>query len=331
MSMLRPILLVSLTVPFVLASHGCKGDDDDVGGSVGTDPVGTTGEEDDDTGDDPSTTTPGTTSAEDDDTSGPVDPGAIDAFRFSSMHIRDPHFYASLPLLGCTDVTDSIPAGLADSINESFNNAIVEDGNDDGLLDLSLLLLFRPLDQADGASGNTEFTTGECSAPIASTSCDPSDFDPIPSTYTVMQQGTCHEPDPSHLSPANYSPAPGVTMGPCFHAGPVTISVDTEALSLPLEDAEIAGTFDANPAQAFMSGTMRGFLTEAAAQQIELPEDIQDTLGVVYVSQLLPGGCGPDADGPGSGCNCAGHDDRDGNGWWFYVDFTADRVPWSGD
>jgi hypothetical protein len=330
MPALRSTLLLAVIVPFAFAPGGCKGDDDDVGG-VGTDPGGTTGDDDDSTGAGPSTTTaPGTstTSDDDDDDTGQIEPGDEDAFRFTAMSIRDPHFYASLPLFGCRDVTDSVPVG--DSINESFNAAIAEDGNDNGLLDLSLLLVFRPLNQADGASGSVDFTVGDCSAPADSTACDaPDSFDPIASSYTVMQQGTCHEPDASHLSSANYNPQPGTTMGPCFHAGPTTITIETDALDLPLQDAEIAGTFDADPAQAFMSGTMRGFLTEAAAQQIELPEDIQDTLSVRYVSQLLPGGCGPDADGPGSGCNCAGHDDRDGDGWWFYVDFTAARVPWS--
>jgi uncharacterized membrane protein len=329
MPTLRSVLVVAAVLPFGL-SVGCKkDDDDDVGG--GTELPGTT-TEDETTGPNPTTTTnpsTSTTTPDDDDDTGPPPPGGLQAFRFTSMHIRDPHFYADLPILGCNDITDSVPLGAAASINEQFNDAIGEDGNDDGLLDLSLVLLFDPLDQSDGASGNTEFTVGDCTAPAASTECSQQDgFDPITAAYMVMQTGTCHEADPSHLSSANYTPAPGVTMGPCFHAGPTDISVETESLGLPLQDAEIAATFDGNPAQAFISGTMRGFLTQEAAEQIELPASVQDSLDVMYVSQLLPGGCGPDASGPGSGCNCAGHDDKDGDGWWFYVDFTAELVPW---
>lgn len=321
---------MTVALPFGLAPAGCKDDDGDDVGGMETGTLGTTGD-DDATGAGPGpTTTPQTSTTSDDaDETSTVEPDGIQAFRFTSMYIRDPHFYGDLPLLGCTDVTDSVPIGSA--INEMFNESIAGDDDEDGLLDLSLLLLFRPLDQGDGASGDVDFTVGECTAPATTTQCgQPDDFEPIPSSYGVMQSGTCHEPDGAHLSSASYDPQPGTTMGPCFHAGPTDISVETSALSLPLQDAEIAATFDADPAQSFTSGTMRGFLTEEAAQQIELPADVQDTLGVVYVAQLLPGGCGPDADGPGSGCNCAGHDDRDGDGWWFYVDFTADLVPWDG-
>ena len=317
-----------MVVPFGLVPLGCNKDDDDgVGGGTEADATGNG----DSTGPGQTTMEPTTTGpSDDDDDTGTVVPEGVQAFRFTSMHIRDPHFFGDLPLLGCRDITDNIP--LSDSINEMFNAAISGDDNEDGLLDLSLILLFRPLNQADGTSDTLDFTAADCTAPAASTECSQQEgFDPIETNYMVMQQGTCHEPDPSHLSSEDYAPKPGTTTGPCFHAGPTDISVETETLGLPLQDAEIAATFDANPAQAFIDGTMRGFLTEEAAQQIELPESVQDTLGILYVSQLLPGGCGPDAEGPGSGCNCAAHDDRDGNGWWFYVDFTAELVPWDGE
>jgi hypothetical protein len=134
--------------------------------------------------------------------------------------------------------------------------------------------------------------------------------------------GVCHEADPTHLSSEGYNPAPGSTSGPCFHAGPADVVIVTTDFDLPLTNAEIAATYEGDPATGLVSGTLRGFLSTAAAEATPLPKDIMSMTGAANVAGLLPGGLD----------NCAGHDDTDdgGAGWWFYVDFTAMPAPWTG-
>jgi hypothetical protein len=259
-----------------------------------------------------------TTNGEESSSGGP--PGMTQAFRFTEMNVRDPHFFPMVAVFGCTDVTDEAPLGMP-GINDQFNDAI--NGDDpampDGNLDLNLILLFRPLDQSDGASGDADFANGACTVPPIE--CDIlAGTNPYPTTYMVMQAGTCHEPDPAHLSSQNYNPAPGTTTGPCFVGGPTDVEIVTSSFTLPLGQALIAAQFDGDPANDLVQGTLRGFLSTADAESIMLPADIQMQTGAMTISELLPGGNG----------NCAGHDDTDGGGWWFYVDFLASRVPWVG-
>lgn len=62
----------------------------------------------------------------------------------------------------------------------------------------------------------------------------------------------------------------------------------------------------------------------AAALLILLPADLP-VVGGQPLSILLPGGTG----------NCAGHDDCDlfegVTGWWFYFEYVAEPVPWTGE
>jgi hypothetical protein len=240
------------------------------------------------------------------------------------MDVRDPHFFADVIIFGCTDVTDMAPAGNL-GVNQQFNQAITTDTDADGFLDLSLMLLFRGdgIDQSDGGGGDLDFANGQCAIPADNTVCDiRPNSDLNPATYTSQASGVCHEADPTHLSSAGYTPAPGVTNGPCFHAGPADVVIVTENFDLPLGNAEIAGTYEGDPATGLVSGTLRGFLTTADAEATPLPKDLQMSTGAMNVAGLLPGGTD----------NCAGHDDTDegGTGWWFYVDFTAATAPWNG-
>jgi hypothetical protein len=252
-------------------------------------------------------------------TTGPPATGAN--FRFSSMDVRDPHFFADT-LVGCVDVTDMAPLNMA-GVNDRFNEAINMDTDADGFLDLSLMLLFRGdgLDQTDGGGGDMDFANGQCEP--AGGDCDLRPASELqPTMYTSQAAGVCHEADPTHLSGEGYTPVPGVTMGPCFHAGPADVTIVTTSFELPLTGAEIAATFQGDPATSFMSGTLRGFLTTAAAEATPLPMDLQMSTGAMNVAGLLPGGA----------MSCAAHDDTDdgGSGWWFYVDFTALPAAWIG-
>lgn len=260
-------------------------------------------------------TTMGETSA---DTDPP--PVALQAYRFTSMYVRDPHFFVLGLGVLCIDVTDDVPTGDP-SINEQFNTAIESDDpmDPDGNLDLNLMLLFRPLDQSDGASADMEFANGVCTVPPIE--CDlQAGTNPFPTGYLVMQAGTCLEPDPAHLSSEGYNPPPGTTTGPCFVSEATDVEIVTGDFTLPLADAIISAQLSGDPADDLVEGTLRGFLSTADAENIQLPPDIQMQTGASTISELLPGGNG----------NCAGHDDTDGDGWWFYVDFTATRALWVG-
>ena len=77
-----------------------------------------------------------------------------------------------------------------------------------------------------------------------------------------------------------------------------------------------------------VNGLLRGFITEADANATIIPATFP-LVGGHPLSLLLPGG-----DPPGADRNCAGFDDRDTyqgvRGWWFYLNFPAVRVPWTG-
>lgn len=295
-------------------SEGASGDTATSTAATTMDSVDTTAGPTQMTTDDP-TTGVDTTAGEE---TGPP-PGEVQAFRFTEMFVRDPHFFVLGLGVLCLDVTDMTPMGP--SINEQFNAAI--NGDDpmmpDDNLDLNLLLLFRPLDQGDGATGDMDFANGVCTVPPIE--CDIQEgTDPFPTTYVSMAAGTCLEPDPTHLSSANYNPQPGSSEGPCFGSAAGDVVINTSAFALPLSDSLIGAQFVGDPANEFVSGTLRGFLSRADAEGLVLPPEIQDSTGAMVIAELLPGGMG----------NCAAHDDMDGDGWWMYVDFTAQRVPWVG-
>ena len=322
-----------------LAGLGCPGDD----GSSGNDDAPSSGSSAGDTanpqttdtgaepttmpnadttaGPGPMTTTGVDTTAGSEDTTG-GGPAEVHAFRYTEMFVRDPHFFVLGLGILCVDVTDSTPTGDP-SINEQFNAAIAGDDPEmpDGNLDLNLMLIFRPLDQSDGATGPLDFANGTCEVP-PTIECDIREGTNLDSTtYAVMEQGTCLAPDPSHLSSAVYNPQPGTTSGPCFVGDAANVTISTTDFDLPLSDAVIAAQFVDDPTNELVQGTLRGFLSTADAESIVLPMDVQMQTGATTISELLPGGTG----------NCAGHDDTDGDGWFMYVDFSAQRIPtWLG-
>lgn len=329
--------MMTRTTPMLLALLlACNGDDGTAEGSAtGTTSTGSSSSTSassestssgDATSTSTSTTTGGTTSTSGettDATTGTTTGGSnADAFRFTELYARDPHFYI-VPIIGCEDITDK---GLLtiDSVNKQFNDAITMDVTDppDGFLDMNFMLLFRPLDQG-GAGGNFDFATGDCTAPIETTSCDVKmGTTPSSSTYVNMAD-SCFVPNPGELSAQMYMPQPGSTTGPCFSGGPLSFTLDLGTFQLPFADATISAKYVGDPADGMVEGSIHGFVSEAVADSTLLPMDIP-VLGGKPISELLPGGKG----------NCAKHDDRDLNGdvsgWWFFLDFKAARVSYTG-
>jgi len=248
---------------------------------------------------------------------------APEAFRAADLDLRDPHVFIDTGL-GCDDFTDDpILGGLAPSFNELLETAVTGDDDGDGLLDLSVIFGFRPLDVL--ASGERlDRGLGACTAPIAGTSCDWL-IPPVPvtTTYDGLAAGDCLAPHPGTTS--GYLPAPAEPAAPCFTSAPREVTLvllETEVeLIASRAGAELLG---GPPPASLESGLLLGFLTEAAANSIVLPADLP-VVGGQPISVLLPGGAG----------NCAAGDDRDlhqgESGWWFYLDFRAEPVPFTGD
>ncbi len=241
------------------------------------------------------------------------------AFRVDWMALRDPHMYVRV-LFSCYDVTDDGPFG-SDSVNDQLNASIQGDDDSDGWLDLSLVLVMRPLDQSATYSGPSDFYSALCTVPMDGTVCHEDPNNPGESTtYANQGSGTCLEPYAGTTS--GYSPAVVSTTAPpvCFDTGHLEIRLVLSGTTVVLHDSEIAAVYDADPATGLISGLVRGFISEAEAQNIDV--DL-GSLGTQPLSSLLQ----PDACGDG--------DDRDVGldgstvGWWFYLNFTGVVVDWT--
>lgn len=246
-----------------------------------------------------------------------------DVFRAADLDLRDPHVFLNVPGFGCQDFTDD-PAGggLVPSFNSQLAAAVTTDGDGDLLLDLSVLLGFRPLDVA-AVGGRLDRGLGDCTAPLAGTICDWR-LPPIPITavYDGLAAGTCLAPHPG--TTGGYLPAPAEPVAPCFTSSPQQVILELLGTALELVDSQAGGEFTGPPLPSIENGLLLGFLSEATADTILLPADIP-IVGGQPISILLPGGTG----------NCAAGDDRDlhqgESGWWFYLDYRAEPVPFVGD
>ncbi|MEZ5465659.1 MAG: hypothetical protein R3F22_10635 [Lysobacteraceae bacterium] len=228
------------------------------------------------------------------------------------MALRDPHIFVTI--FSCVDVTDT-PI-LEFSVNGELSAAIREDDDNDGLLDYSSLIAFQPLDQSASQSPMT-VANADCTAPLASTACGPMDASQLAGNATFSSIGQCLAAVPGTLN--GYLPAVTGSDAPCFVSTTGTLVLDLGGIPLNLQQAQVAASFDGNPATGLMNGLLRGFISESDADTLLLPGSFP-LVGGEPLSSLLPGGTG----------NCATHDDRDveqaENGWWFYLNFSATRL-----
>ncbi len=232
-----------------------------------------------------------------------------EAFLITDVDLRDPHTYVKNIL--CLDFTD---ASIGDySVNDAIQKALQGDSNSDGRLDDSLLLLFKP----DGSLDM--LFEPYCTAPLDTASCTKAYARVYPTTFSISQTGTCLSSLPGTTRP--YSPAISFPKSPCFSSGTLSAVVNFCGNAITLQDVSVAGTLVGNPPVSILNGMLRGFLTEATADAILLPASMP-VVGGLPTSALLPGGKG----------NCASHSDVDildgVRGWWFYLNFTASKVPY---
>jgi hypothetical protein len=233
------------------------------------------------------------------------------SFRIADIELRDPHVF--IDSFGCHDVTDTLLGGFA--INTRMQEAVTGDTDMDGYLDLSYVLDFQPLDQS--AQDNLlRVGNAACTAPAASSRCLPvaAGADTI---ATLSDSSTCLATIAGTVR--GYTPAITLPTAPCFASASGTFMIDLAGIPVVFTDAQVAATFDANPAHQLKNGLLRGFLPEADANATIVP-DSYAVIGGKSLSALLRGGTG----------SCASGSDLDTNGdtagWWFYFNFVADEV-----
>lgn len=246
----------------------------------------------------------------------------VTSFRMSDLDLRDPHVWV-VPIIGCSDVTDTQILGF--SVNNELQTNIQTDGDNDGLLDLSIALVFRQFSQAGGATQDVELHFPDCTSPMSSTVCTASGSQTVMATATNMASGTCLSPISGTLH-GPYAPEVSTPSGPCFVTNAVTVTIDLGGIPITLRDARVAATYVGNPATTLSNGLLMGFISEADANATIIPSSFP-LVGGDPLSSLLPGGNG--------NCrNSVPHSDKDVNnavmGWWFYLNFPAVRRPFSG-
>lgn len=246
-------------------------------------------------------------------------------YRLTSVQLRDPHTFLSVFGGPCNDVTD--PSALGLSVNGLIATEIAADDEPDGFYDLSILTVFRPLVQPPYAGSNVEVRTAECTTTSPSV-CGP-DVNPPAGTesYSNQTAGICLQPLPFTTGPANngsYSPALTLSGAPCLVSQPLNVQFPVGLFTLPLQNVQASATYVGDPATGLIDGVLMGFLREEDAEALTLPPDLI-LVGGQPLSSFLPGGSG----------SCATYDDRDigpdnSTGWYFYLNFTAEAVTWTG-
>lgn len=223
------------------------------------------------------------------------------AFRITKLALLDPHPFAinqSFDVVGV--VNDSITAAV--------------DGDappEDGVLDLNLALVFRPLDTT-AASAPMAITFPTCSAPLASTVCMEEATTTVINSVATNQASDCLDALPGTVAP--YDPPVVAVPGPCFVSSAVDVTVNLGTVTLPLKGAQVAATFDGAEPTTLSTGLLRGFVTKTDADAILIPDTVA-LVGGEPLSTLLT-----EADMDVE----AGTD-----GWWFYISLEAATVDYT--
>jgi hypothetical protein len=226
------------------------------------------------------------------------------AFRMTTATLADPHVFVELG--GCADLTDFLNGQLADQVEK--------DDDGDGDLDLSLLNVFRPLDTT-AATATVDVGPAECAAPTPGGSCVPDAAQTVATTATQKTSGSCLGALAGTVAPDSVVHA---STAPCYGTSAITMPLSLGPVELTLTEARMGGTFAGAGATRVDNGLARGFVSEAQADTIVLPDDLP-VVGGRTLSSLLPGGTD----------SCQTIDGRDvapdgtTRGWYFYINFSA--------
>ncbi len=226
------------------------------------------------------------------------------AFRITDLAVRDPHLFA----LGLVDVTASVNQAIGDSIRFDRYQSDGTPGAD-GLLDFSLLLVFRPFDPGLETS-EFEVVVADCAAAATGVECVDSPVGDTVSSSVSNLDGDCLAVLPG--TAGSYFPQIVAPTGRCFVSPPTSTSLMLGEVSLTLTEARIAASYVTDDDTRIVNGLMRGFLSVEAASSTLIPADVP-VVGGRPLAELLRE---PDRDsGPG-----------DQPGWWFYLNFTGEQA-----
>lgn len=237
-------------------------------------------------------------------------PQQTSAFRVSRLQLLDPHVFTLLFGFLCADGTNTL-------LNPLLDSAINGDSEPDGLLDISLLMLFRPLDP-NAAGGHIDIVLPSCTAPAASTVCSIGTSLTAGRVDYVNGASNCLPPVPN--TTGGYSPGVTSPTGPCFSTTAGTLTLPLGLVNLPLDSVRIGGKYVGSPVNRITEGVVYGFLPESVANTLMLPPGLPVS---GTIASLFPGGTG----------NCSARNDLDVGpdgttpGWWVYLGFEADAVP----
>jgi len=289
----RARLAIALLFSTPLAACGGGGGTADDSGGVCGDGVLDTGEECDD----------GNTTAGDGcDGSCALEPGT--AYRADTLVVRDPHMFA---LSGAIDVTDTVNNAITDGLTMDA------DTPPDGKLDLSIVLVFRPVNPSAGSTAADAVIGPACAPPAATTTCASDPAATIVHSTATNGDATCLTPTAG--TTGGYSPPIMTPAGRCFVTDKEIVAITLGGVELMLEDAQIAATYGTGAPDSLSDGLLVGFISQAAADATILPADLP-VVGGDPLSSLLKTS---DQDtGPGGA-----------TGWWFYINFTAQKVPYA--
>jgi hypothetical protein len=230
------------------------------------------------------------------------------AFRLTTAELADPGVFVELG--GCADVTDVLNNMLSDRLDQ--------DDDGDGDLDLTLLNVFRPFDP-DAASATVDVSPGTCAAPAPGSACTLDVEKKVTTSAAQKAAGTCLGPISGTTTPG----APVNTAGaPCYATDAIDLSLELGGIQLDLAAARVGGRFTSG--SAIDQGLARGFISEAEADALLLPDDLP-LVGGQPLSSVLPGGSG----------SCQTADGRDigpdgaTRGWYFYINFAAQVVDYT--
>jgi hypothetical protein len=306
--------------------------------------------------------------------------GPPTGFRLNTLAIKDPPIFAdafgSGLCLNLTSIVNNLIAGaiqsdapdhcctdLSATDCEAPERSCASDGEcsvapwntcaGDGNLDLNIVVVFRPLNQTAGASGDVELNFAECVPPMASTSCVGATAQTA--DFTNISSGTCLAPYAGTVSSGTGQTVLQPTT-PCFLTEQLNLTFDLAGLPIPLSGVRASATYQGVPATGLSNGTntglLRGFMSETTANSVILPPDIQAPFGGQPLSTFLRGSAANDAHCPSITADdrdraCAPGQTNQGDpcttdancvpggvgscelGWYFYLNFGAPNVPFS--
>lgn len=242
------------------------------------------------------------------------------AFRINNLDLRDPH--AFVPIIGsfCTDQTSMLNSALSDSMTMDTDGP---GGAPDGLLDLSFLVVFRPLAQS-ATGGTLDLIDAACTAPVSSTMC--SRMVSIPAlasgSYTNQTTGTCLTRTAGGVTvTSGFTPSVVEPTAPCFVTAAQNLTLNLGGVVLNLRDAQLGATYVGAPATSLRNGLIRGFITEADADATTLPAGLP-IVGGMPLSRVLRGA----TMNPCTGSDIDMHPVH-GPGWWFFANFAPTSGP----